>query len=426
MKAGAGKAEIVLADSYLELEDFAVIHRTLNARALVLESEDTAVLLSLELTSLPEEEVQNLKEAIAERFKLKKDLIWVCVTHTFSAPHFLPDFRLKGPEQLALKEKFREEVTGAAMKAVSKAFRTLQPAKAGVGTGFCEVNRNRDVELEDGWWIGEEGMGLTDRQVCVLRFDSMEDRTIALLFHYAVQSSVMDGSRLGAGGKAVTPDLAGIASDFVEKKDEQGETVALFLLGAAGDQAPVERAVKETFVQGERIRKDKQEEGFRICERLGSQLGETVWRIQEKIRCEEESRSLEFGKIFFRVPGKEMERELAKLHPVKAMEYIPQGEKSVQVEVIKLGELALVGVKPELNCATATAIRCCSPFNRTLVCTMVNGAEKYMADRDSYDRFTYEAMNSPFGKGAAEILTRQALGLLESMDRQQEKERNQV
>ena len=201
MKAGAGKAEIVLADSYLELEDFAVIHRTLNARALVLESEDTAVLLSLELTSLPEEEVQNLKEAIAERFKLKKDLIWVCVTHTFSAPHFLPDFRLKGPEQLALKEKFREEVTGAAMKAVSKAFRTLQPAKAGVGTGFCEVNRNRDVELEDGWWIGEEGMGLTDRQVCVLRFDSMEDRTIALLFHYAVQSSVMDGSRLGAGGK---------------------------------------------------------------------------------------------------------------------------------------------------------------------------------------------------------------------------------
>ena len=29
MKAGAGKSEIVLAEEYLEIEDFAVIHRTL-------------------------------------------------------------------------------------------------------------------------------------------------------------------------------------------------------------------------------------------------------------------------------------------------------------------------------------------------------------------------------------------------------------
>lgn len=28
MKAGAGKSEIILAEEYLEIEDFAVIHRT--------------------------------------------------------------------------------------------------------------------------------------------------------------------------------------------------------------------------------------------------------------------------------------------------------------------------------------------------------------------------------------------------------------
>lgn len=38
-----------------------------------------------------------------------------------------------------------------------------------------------------------------------------------------------------------------------------------------------------------------------------------------------------------------------------------------------------------------------------------------MAERDSYDRSTYEAMNSPFGKGAAEILMKETLGLLEQM-----------
>jgi hypothetical protein len=35
---------------------------------------------------------------------------------------------------------------------------------------------------------------------------------------------------------------------------------------------------------------------------------------------------------------------------------------------------------------------------------MVNGGQKYMADRESYDRMTYEAMNSIFGRGAAEQL----------------------
>jgi hypothetical protein len=46
---------------------------------------------------------------------------------------------------------------------------------------------------------------------------------------------------------------------------------------------------------------------------------------------------------------------------------------------------------------------------------MVNGASKYMADRSAYDRFCYEAMNSPFGRGAAEIVTAGGVELLRNM-----------
>jgi hypothetical protein len=35
---------------------------------------------------------------------------------------------------------------------------------------------------------------------------------------------------------------------------------------------------------------------------------------------------------------------------------------------------------------------------------MVNGGQKYMADWESYKRMSYEAMNSFFGEGSAEIL----------------------
>ena len=65
----------------------------------------------------------------------------------------------------------------------------------------------------------------------------------------------------------------------------------------------------------------------------------------------------------------------------------------------------------ELMFRAAQAITAGYPLAR--VVTLFDGGAKYMADADSYDRITYEAMNSPFGKGAAERLTEAARALLE-------------
>lgn len=415
MKAGAGKSEIILAEEYLEIEDFAVIHRTLNARAVVIQSGQTVVLLSLEITSMPDEETYAIRKKIAENYPVEEDHVWVCVTHTFSAPHLLPDFILKDPERIAEKAKYREELIRASLEAVGKGFAGLQNATMGIGDGYSLINCNRDVQLEDGWWVGTGGPGLCDHKVSVVRINKEDGKPMAAVFHYGLQSSVLDGSALSAGGKAVSPDVAGIACDYVEKNTGDDGFVALYLIGAAGDQAPVEKAVMETFVRGEKIRTDRREEGFGICEKLGNSLGETVCQITGQITCEEMMQELEFGKTEFLVPGKEMERELKKMHPMKTPEYIPAKDKVTTVEAICLGNLALVGVKPELNCKSGIALRTFSPYRHTLVCTMVNGGAKYMAERDAYDNSKYEAMNSPFGNGAAEILLRKALGLLEEM-----------
>lgn len=415
MKAGAGKSEIILTDEYLEIENFTVIHRALNVRAVVMESENIFVCLSLEVTSLPEEEVKIIRQGIAERFRLDETQVWVCVTHTFSAPHLLPDGVLNDEEKIKQKGIYRESLSKAAMEAVELAFASMQPVTIGFGTGLCDVNRNRDVELQDGWWVGEGSLGLTEHTVSAICLNRKDDTPLAVLFHYGVQSSVLDGSELSAGGKAVTPDLAGTASDYIEKNYKENNTIGLFLLGAAGDQCPIEKTVNETFVQGERVRRDRQEEGFGICEQLGERLGKVVCEVVQKMTCSEVTDAIKYDKVSFCVPGKEMERDLKKLHPVKELEYIPTAEKEVEVEAVCVGELALVGVKPELNCCSSIAIGTCSPFQNTLVCTMVNGASKYMADQKSYERFTYEAMNSPFGKGAAELLAGQSLSLLESM-----------
>lgn len=415
MKAGAGKSEIALTEDYLTIENFTVIHKVLNARAVIMENESMFVCLSLELTSLPEEAVEEIRKEIAERFGLEKSQVWVCVTHTFSAPHLLPDKILGDEEKIRKKEIYFNAISRAAMEAAEQAFDSLQPVTAGFGEGFCDVNRSRDVELQDGWWIGEGGQGLTDHTVSVFRLNRGDGTPLAVLFHYGVQSSVLDGSELNAGGKAVTPDLAGIASDYIEKNYKEVGTVGLFLVGAAGDQCPVEKTFNETFVQGERVRKDLHEEGFGICERLGESLGKTVCGVMQEIACRDVKDRIKYGSARFCVPGKEMERELKKLHPVKETVYTPTEDKEVEVEAVCVGEFALIGVRPELNCRTGVAISTCSPFQNTFVCTMVNGASKYMADKKSYDRYTYEAMNSPFGKGAAESLMKQSVTLLENI-----------
>ena len=58
---------------------------------------------------------------------------------------------------------------------------------------------------------------------------------------------------------------------------------------------------------------------------------------------------------------------------MKIPEYIPAQDKVTTVETICLGDLALVGVKPELNCKSGIALGTFSPYRYTWVCTMVNG-----------------------------------------------------
>lgn len=94
--------------------------------------------------------------------------------------------------------------------------------------------------------------------------------------------------------------------------------------------------------------------------------------------------------------------------------YEPDGESEQNVDLLQIGSLKLIGVKPELNGVTAKEI---SGYDQMVkVVTLWNGGAKYMADAASYDRITYEAQNSPFMKGAAELLAKCAGELLAEVD----------
>lgn len=416
LRVGAGRAVINLSDDLFPLENFIGIYDELCVRVLLIHNESKVAIVSLELTSLPTNEIEQLQKIVGMAADLPSENVWICVTHTFSAPHIRSNKSLKTELDHKKNNMLRNAIEDALRDASSKALSSLTEARVGFGDGYCLVNVNRDIPTSEGYWLGSNERGLSDKSVTVIRFENMDGNPIAALFSYGVQSSIMDGSSMMDGSRLITADLAGAASRYIEG-EYGGNITAVFCLGAAGDQAPSYKAKSvELNKEGFLCEEDIKGEGFTLVKLLGKRLGVEVIRTFEKIKGISSEDSITMKKLMFNCPGQVIPNHISDIHPTKQYEYLPDGEHEVDIEAIKLGDIVLLGVKPELCCRTSMEIKEKSPFTQTLLVTMVNGGAKYMADEDSYSKITYESMNSFFAKGSAEILRDKALELLKKIN----------
>lgn len=415
LRAGAGRAVIELPAELFPTEGFTGVHDMLRARVLLLESGNKVAFVSIELTSLPEEVIVALQKTVSDMADIPSENVLVFVTHTFSAPHFLPTHLCKTLADKQRNEFLYRVIKTAVAEATSQSFVRMQPARFGYKTGLCNVNVNRDIPTVDGWWLGSNETGPSDKSVIVLRFETLDGDPIALLYSYGVQPSVMDEPPTPESDRMVTADMAGAASRFLEKQ-YGGTVTALFCLGAAADQAPSLKGARFQYVDkdGHVQVEDIEEEGFIIAKMLGRRLGIEVLQTSERIRCQTLGGSILIKKGMVRCPGQKIIRDLHAIRPTKQYDFIPAEERDEPVQIVMLGNVALVGVRPELCCQTGLNVKEQSPFPETMVLTMVNGGAKYMPDRSAYDRITYEAMNSPFGRGSAELLCEKIIELLRS------------
>lgn len=108
MKAGASARTLAFPEHYFPVEGFSKVIDPLRARVLVLEQDLRCAILVLDMTSLPPEEI----DALSGILKAETGAAYtVClVTHTFSAPHFMPDGRLKTQAERDRKRTLQEIV----------------------------------------------------------------------------------------------------------------------------------------------------------------------------------------------------------------------------------------------------------------------------------------------------------------------------
>jgi hypothetical protein len=390
--AGAGKAEILLPSALFPTgEGFAAVHDPLYVRAFLLEGEMRVLFLVLDLTSLPAEEGVRLKKLATLWTGGRVDQVWVCVSHTFSAPHLCPAPFVRSEAERVANALLGQALEQAMEQAIREAVHT-RPVRLMMKKTTCDVNVNRDVELPEGWWLGANASGYSNKTLTVIQAVDEDGRTIGGLVHYAVQSSIMDGSVRQEGGKLVSGDLAGFA---VAQAEQALGVPMLFLVGAAGNQAPKEQAVSE--------KGDLHEEGLRLVENYGSILGKAILEAIEMPGTTIEGRLT--GETFSITCQGQMMPDRLQLHPTRSYFYQPADGVETPITLLATDGVVLVGIQPELDCEVADQLQ--ERVGNTctvLVVTMVNGGAKYMASQDSYDRFTYEARNSMFARGSAEQL----------------------
>ena len=388
MLAGAGKAAIGL-EGVLPFDGFDVVRDRLSIRAVVFQCPDEtrSCLLSIDAAAMRDDAA--VRAEAAHTVGCDAEAVWVTVTHTFSAPHVRTPEHLADDAERARNLLLAECLVKAAHAACLAAMEDLAPAHIECARGRCSVNANRDVETPEGWWLGINPDGFSDRSLRVMRIISADrlQRAIATLYTADVQPSVVQGLRDAGGGVMVSADLAGETSRLLE---ERLGGVAIFLVGAAGNQSP--RA-----------------KGFEALPELGRILAaevEAALAGAEPVRAER----VELSRLTVSCPAQQRV-DFHSLAPSRSFEFVPKGTTTTTLSVARIGELTVVGVEPEVDSVFGARMRAAMPAPFELL-TMVNGARKYLPSSEAYDRITYEAMNSEFARGADEVLASAILNLV--------------
>ena len=419
--AGAGIGTIRFPKAFFPSEGFSGVHDEPAARILLLDAGEKLALVSLELVMLPPELIEQVQKAVESITQFPANHVWVHTAHVITTPHAPHAPIGPGGTALPLTQEQRLNLEGksqiyrdALLEAVAHAARSaklaLTPARIGWGECRCGAAVNRDIETPFGYWIGENPQGLTNDIWRILRLEAPTGGTIAAVLNGDWKPCTIDNSQMEQGLRQVCSDASGIACRLAEAAVG---APCLFFMGAAGDQIPKEHTLSDRVdADGNVYTQDLGvEAGLDMVTRLGREIADAVISVLPEIPCTEINGILAVREHAFTWPLKAR----TELKPRTKYEYTQEGEGSISLQTAVLGGIAMVGLKPEINCITGIQLRDASPYEKTMIFSMVNGGQKYMPDLESYSRITWEAQNSMLMPGAAEAFVRKASAQLEKI-----------
>ena len=417
--AGAGRAAIRLTEEMFPnfRENYTHVHDESYVQVLLLSAGERVALVACGtvIVSATEE----MKARVGAVLRLAPEKIIVHAKHVLSMPHAarptaeeIGRRAAKGGVRLSAGEaeayaRREHAMTGAllsaAEEAAGKAAASLRPARLGFALGYSEVNVNRVVRTDKGWWQGHNPDGVTDRTVPVLRFDGEDGVPIAILFSCNTAPGVLEGSFLADGRRGASGDMAAAAERWLDRV--YPGCVSIYTTGATGDQWQSLRACVDSLDnKGRQTVTDLHEQGFLLAELLGRRLAEQVMKAAEGVETRPLEGPLSLRRWVFSYPGQKVTvRESA--GATTDCVYLTDGERPAGVSILRLGDTAVVFCGVELGVRTYGKIKEASPFAHTFLVEFADpDGGGYMVERDLYEKMCYQSRKSAFAAGAAERL----------------------
>lgn len=406
LRVGAAKVDITPAPADLP-ELYRGINDRIYARAIVIENAGIrAALVTLDMGGIPTPLWQSVSSRAQTELGIAKEHLLLTATHTHSVPRQQND-------------AFPDLV----MQAIREAMADLQPARMAWGTGESYININRTmINPDTGLWDeGPNYAGPSDKTVAVVKFETPGGEPIAVYYNYAVHG-VIAGQL-----DEVSGDIPGASSRYIEES-LGGDTVAVWSLGAAGDQNPIffqqtydlrEIRINDYASRGEDISNSMLPGGMgldrdnpevaklmdqqrQMLDTMGQMLGEEVLHVMRAgLERPLSSAAISGRQATVTCPGR---RRLDQGREGYPGTYEPGDDVTILLSMLRIGDVYLGGVNAEIFNLIAQRLKNESVHKHTLMVTLTNGTANsgYIPHDGAFGYNTFEVLSSRLQPGCAE------------------------
>jgi hypothetical protein len=405
LKAGAGTGEIVFPATMFAdpsaIEGFGgTILDHPHASLLVLETDIRVAIVSLELVRVDADGIALVKDIVNRVTSTPSAHVWVHANHTISTPH--------EPVDATLKALWMSALEGAITAAAHQAAASFQPALLGFASGTSDIHVNRNVMMSDGQYhIGLDGTLPSTKTMTVMGVRAVATgKPIGFLLSHGVKPTALDNAGMSTGIRQISADVPGVACRMME---QALGAPALFLMGATADQIPKYDGYRAKD-DGTGTVTDNYDYARDVglswiieqMQALGSHMGTDAIAVARQVTYTVSHPKIARAATSFDWPA------------------VSTGTlTAVPLEVLRVGDAAFVGFKPELDDVTGQQLQTLSArmgYSQTLLAAFMNGDAKYMPHAQAYvTPLTVEGKKAGFTSGAAEQLVSTAANLLHSM-----------
>ncbi len=412
----------------------------IHARAIVVDGGNERIaIVVVDSCMMPRPLLDEAKQLISQRTKLKPDRILISATHTHTAPSVLACLGTDADPTYTpyLRQKLAEAVVAAE--------KNLEPARVGFGAGnaaeytalrrwiirpdrigldpFGNPTLRANMHAAANWDNVTGESGPEDPDLSLIAFQSLRGRPIAVLanfsMHYFSGVEPLNADYFGLFCTGLEKNLGG------EESEQHPPFVAIMSHGCSGDiwrrdytkpaPTPENSPTLESYTQG--LLKIAQTVYDAIEYQADADVAMAETRMELKYRVPDKQR-LEWAERIVAAMGDRDPKNTEEVYAREQMILHERQSTEIVVQALRIGEIAIATTPNETYALTGLKLKLQSPLAKTMVIELANGGDGYIPPPEQHylgGYNTWPARSAGLEVNAEPKITEAALQLLEKV-----------